>query len=98
MNRQVFFKVFLTIYLCLFNNKGFFFVFFVVVFFLCSEPYHDIRYNLMAVVADGMTICEEKLKTLSIERYSVIVVFIKIAYSEMTCFSSYHISIKTHFK
>ena len=89
MNRQVFFKVFLTIYLCLFNNKGFFFVFFVVVFFLCSEPYHDIRYNLMAVVADGMTICEEKLKTLSIERYSVIVVFIKIAYSEMTCFSSY---------
>lgn len=62
-----------------------------------SEPYHDIRYNLMAVVADGMTICEEKLKTLSIERYSVIVVFIKIAYSVMTCFSSYHISIKTHF-
>ena len=83
MNRQVFF---LTIYLCLF------------MFFLCSEPYHDIRYNLMAVVADGMTICEEKLKTLSIERYSVITVFIKITYSAMTCFSSYHISIKTHFK
>ena len=96
MNRQVFFKVFLTIYLCLFNKKGFFF--FVVGFFLRSEPYHDIRYNLMAVVADGMTICEEKLKTLSIERYSVIVVFIKITYSAMTCFSSYHISIKTHFK
>ena len=52
----------------------------------------------MAVVADGMTICEEKLKTLSIERYSVITVFIKITYSAMTCFSSYHISIKTHFK
>lgn len=34
-----------------------------------SEPYHDIRYNLMAVVADGMTICEEKLKRLSAERY-----------------------------
>ena len=74
------------------------FCFFCFVFFLRSEPYHDIRYNLMAVVADGMTICEEKLKTLSIERYSVIVVFIKITYSAMTCFSSYHISIKTHFK
>ena len=34
-----------------------------------SEPYHDIRYNLMAVVADGMTICEEKLKRLSAERF-----------------------------
>nr|XP_058963055.1 ubiquitin carboxyl-terminal hydrolase BAP1-like [Pocillopora verrucosa] len=37
-----------------------------------GEPYHDIRYNLMAVVADGMTICEEKLKTLSIERESIL--------------------------
>ncbi|KAJ7336067.1 Ubiquitin carboxyl-terminal hydrolase bap1 [Desmophyllum pertusum] len=37
-----------------------------------GEPYHDIRYNLMAVVADGMTICEEKLKRLSAERENIL--------------------------
>ena len=37
-------------------------------FLLFSEPYHDIRYNLMAVVADGMMICEERLKKLTAER------------------------------
>ena len=35
---------------------------------LNSEPYHDIRYNLMAVVADRMITCEEKLKQLNGER------------------------------
>lgn len=37
-----------------------------------SEPYHDIRYNLMAVVADGMMICEEKLKKLTAERDGIV--------------------------
>ncbi|KAL9959779.1 hypothetical protein ACROYT_G033134 [Oculina patagonica] len=37
-----------------------------------GEPYHDIRYNLMAVVADGMTICEEKLKRLSAEKETIL--------------------------
>ena len=36
---------------------------------LNSEPYHDIRYNLMAVVADRMITCEEKLKQLNGERW-----------------------------
>ena len=35
LNRQVFFKVFLTIYLCLFNKKGFFFVL-LLFFFFCA--------------------------------------------------------------
>ncbi|KAK2548668.1 Ubiquitin carboxyl-terminal hydrolase BAP1 [Acropora cervicornis] len=37
-----------------------------------SEPYHDIRYNLMAVVADGMMTCEEKLKKLTAERDGIV--------------------------
>lgn len=37
-----------------------------------GEPYHDIRYNLMAVVADGMMIQEEKLKQLTGERESIV--------------------------
>ncbi|XP_068760226.1 ubiquitin carboxyl-terminal hydrolase BAP1-like isoform X2 [Montipora capricornis] len=37
-----------------------------------GEPYHDIRYNLMAVVADGMMICEEKLKKLTAEREKIV--------------------------
>lgn len=36
---------------------------------LNSEPYHDIRYNLMAVVADRVITCEEKLKQLNGERW-----------------------------
>lgn len=37
-----------------------------------GEPYHDIRYNLMAVVADGMMICQEKLKKLTAERENTV--------------------------
>ncbi|XP_073229835.1 uncharacterized protein [Porites lutea] len=37
-----------------------------------GEPYHDIRYNLMAVVADRMITCEEKLKQLNGERETIV--------------------------
>ena len=34
-----------------------------------SEPYHDIRYNLIAIVADKRPECEKKLKTLKEKRW-----------------------------
>jgi len=38
----------------------------------CREPYHDIRYNLMAVVPDRRLQYEQKLKMLKTNRATIL--------------------------
>lgn len=46
--------------------------FIVVDIFFFREPYHDIRYNLMAVVPDKRSLYEHKLATLKTNRQIVL--------------------------
>ena len=49
------------------------FVFVIEIHFVTSsEPYHDIRFNLMAVVPDKEQLYETKLKTLKTNRQIVL--------------------------
>ena len=41
----------------------------VFVNFIFSEPCHDIRYNLIAIVPDKRPECEKKLKTFKEKRF-----------------------------
>ena len=39
--------------------------------FFVREPYHDIRYNLIAIVADKRPECKKKLKTFKKNRSEI---------------------------
>lgn len=47
---------------------------------MCSAAYHDIRYNLMAVVPDRCMLLEHKLHTLKTNRQIILEALQKVCY------------------
>ena len=52
-----------------------------------SAAYHDIRYNLMAVVPDRRLLFEQKLRTLKTNRQIILEALQKVMHREIMCFT-----------